>query len=271
MQTVLILIGVLIAAIILSVKFLEVFFNRSQTLAVTRTNTPSVFEKKYPEYNVDMHRPVIFRIALILSLGFVIAAFTSRTYYQASELTPTEVEFENNFQVTPVTTRLENKRMPVDKPAKKQPTLNPVIEITDTEPEPTEAEEPNQPEDDPDDSNADQFFSEPEEVDDTTTFIVVQEDPVFPGGEAKLKAFLASIPYPPDARRVGLEGIVYVRFVVSKTGKVIRVEVLKGAHKWLDEAAVQHIANKMPDWIPGKQRGKPVNVAIAVPIKFTLE
>lgn len=92
--------------------------------------------------------------------------------------------------------------------------------------------------------------------------------PQFPDG--MMQKFLArNIKYPVRAIENGVEGTVYVTFVVDKTGKVTNPRVLQGGDKSLDKEAVR-VINTIPDWIPGKQRGKAVDVQFTIPIEFNL-
>lgn len=102
-------------------------------------------------------------------------------------------------------------------------------------------------------------------------FTVVEEMPQFPGGgEAALLAYLRSnIKYPPLARENGIEGTVYVTFVVDKDGKVKEPKLLRGV-TGLDEEALR-VISKMPDWKPGKQNGRTVAVQYNLPVRFTLK
>jgi protein TonB len=69
---------------------------------------------------------------------------------------------------------------------------------------------------------------------------------------------------------MGLEGIVYVQFVVSSSGKVENVKVIKGVHRHLDNAAISAV-QKLPPLIPGKQLDKPVSLLYTVPVKIILD
>lgn len=71
------------------------------------------------------------------------------------------------------------------------------------------------------------------------------------------------------ARESGIQGTVYVTFVVERNGNVTDVRVLRGIGGGCDEEAVR-VIKAMPKWNPGKQRGKPVRVQFNMPIKFTL-
>jgi protein TonB len=100
--------------------------------------------------------------------------------------------------------------------------------------------------------------------------VIVQEMPSFPGGnEALLKYIMEHIVYPPDAVANGIQGTVYLRFVVSSTGEVTRVEVTRSVDPLLDNEALRVISS-LPGWKPGKQDGNPVPVWYSVPVVFVL-
>lgn len=100
-------------------------------------------------------------------------------------------------------------------------------------------------------------------------FVVVEEMPAFPG-ESVPKYIAKNIKYPVIAMENGVEGTVYVSFVIDQQGKVTDAEVVKSVDARLDKEALR-VINGMPDWKPGKQRGKPVAVQFTVPIEFTLQ
>ena len=118
-------------------------------------------------------------------------------------------------------------------------------------------------------------FEEPvEEVvveeDENKIFTVVEQQPEFQGGLQAMMTFLQkNIRYPASARRMGVDGTVYVSFVVSKDGSISEVKVIRGLSADLDKEAVR-VVSMMPPWKPGKQNGKPVFVRFVLPIKFTL-
>ena len=94
--------------------------------------------------------------------------------------------------------------------------------------------------------------------------------PQFPGGDAALIAFLnAYVKYPPKAAQDSVEGKVIVQFTVKKTGKIDNVKVLHSVRKDLDDEAVR-VIKMMPDFHPGKQNGKVVDMLYTVPVTFKL-
>jgi periplasmic protein TonB len=109
--------------------------------------------------------------------------------------------------------------------------------------------------------------AEPEQ----TPFVVVEEMPMFPGGEAELLKYIAAnTQYPEIAKENNIQGKVIVRFCATPKGGVSQVSVLKGVDPELDKEAIR-VVNTLPTFKPGKQGGKPVPVWYMVPIAFTLK
>ena len=103
-------------------------------------------------------------------------------------------------------------------------------------------------------------------------FTVVEQDPEFPGGMDALVQFLGSnVRYPQDARDEGVEGRVFVTFVVERDGSVSNVRVVRDPDPKgrLGQEAVR-VVKAMPKWKPGRQRGKKVRVQFNLPIQFQL-
>jgi protein TonB len=117
-------------------------------------------------------------------------------------------------------------------------------------------------------------FEEPvEEVvveDENKIFTVVEQQPEFQGGyEAMMNFIKKNMRYPASARRMGVDGTVYVSFVVSKDGSISEVKTIRGISADCDKEAMR-VVSMMPAWRPGKQNGKPVFVRFVLPIKFKL-
>jgi protein TonB len=103
------------------------------------------------------------------------------------------------------------------------------------------------------------------------SFAVVEEQPLFPGGETALLAFInKNTKYPPDAIEAQVSGRVYVGFVINANGKVSDVKLLRGISRSLDNEAMR-VVKSMPDWTPGRQNGKAVRVGFQVPVNFILQ
>jgi TonB family protein len=102
-------------------------------------------------------------------------------------------------------------------------------------------------------------------------FVVVEEMPKFRGGDKELMNYIYSnIIYPETAKAKSIQGRVILKFAIMASGKVNNVQVLKGVDKDLDNEAIR-VIESLPEWIPGKQGGKPVNVWYSVPIIFQLK
>jgi len=102
-------------------------------------------------------------------------------------------------------------------------------------------------------------------------FVVVEEMPMFPGGEVELlKWIMEHTQYPEVAKENNIQGKVIVRFCVTSKGTVDRVSILKGVDPELDKEAIR-VVQQLPAFKPGKQGGKPVPVWYMVPINFTLK
>lgn len=102
-------------------------------------------------------------------------------------------------------------------------------------------------------------------------FDVVEEQPSFPGGQGALISWLAeNIKYPVEAAKAGIQGRVIVQFVVTATGSIADVKVVRGVEPSLDKEAVRVIIS-MPKWTPGKQNGTAVNVRYTYPVTFRLQ
>lgn len=111
----------------------------------------------------------------------------------------------------------------------------------------------------------------PKHVEETKVFTVVEQMPMFPGGDAALMSYLANnIHYPTVAAENGVQGRVVVGFVVERDGSITDVSVLRGVDPSLDREAMR-VVKSMPRWTPGKQNGSAVRVKYQVPVAFRLQ
>jgi len=102
-------------------------------------------------------------------------------------------------------------------------------------------------------------------------FVIVEDMPEFPGGELALRQWIANnIKYPVIAAENGIQGKVYVQFVVDRDGGISNARIARGVDASLDQEALR-VVNSLPKWKPGMQRGKPVRVSYTVPINFQLQ
>ncbi len=227
--------------------------------------------KKTPKADLENKKNLFVMLGLVLALGVVLLAFewTSRPSQAASLGTLDAAAVEE--EVIPITRQEEIKTPPPPPP----PTVVEVLNIVDNNV---------QVDDDLSifDSEADNETlvdvapiiaakEEKEEEEEAQVFFIVEEMPEFPGGEAALRSFIAkSINYPVIAQENGIQGKVYVTFVVDKDGGISDAKIARGVDPSLDKEALR-VVNSLPKWKPGKQRGKPVRVSYTVPISFVLQ
>ncbi len=221
--------------------------------------------RKTNRADLERKRPVFFQLGLIIAISAALVAFEWKTPDYGNTVLPPRVTFEPEPDRTEI---FKEKKPELPKP----PTVtifNVVDKTTDDFPEIDinteiglgEKIEPyKMPEVLPD---------EPGDKD-PEIFIVAEEMPFFPGGDAALMRYLSlNIKYPRAARETGISGTVYVTFVVETDGSVSSIGVLRSVAGGCTEEAVR-VVSEMPDWTPGKQRGKPVRVRMNLPVKFTL-
>jgi periplasmic protein TonB len=104
----------------------------------------------------------------------------------------------------------------------------------------------------------------------TYNWVELEQKPEFPGGDPAMLEFLGNnLVYPEHAKQIGLEGKVYVTFVIDEFGNVVNVKVPREIGGGLDEEA-KRVIEMMPRWEPGKQAGHPVRVSYQLPIIFAL-
>jgi|WetSurMetagenome_2_1015567.scaffolds.fasta_scaffold08688_2 TonB family protein len=113
-------------------------------------------------------------------------------------------------------------------------------------------------------------FQLPDIIGGEEPFIVVEEMPMYPGGDGALLKYIAeNTNYPEEARALKIEGKVIVRFIVTKEGNTDGISIIKGVNPLLDNEAVR-VVGTMKGFSPGTQGGKPVPVWYMVPVNFVL-
>ncbi len=224
-------------------------------------------EKKSPKANLENKKVMFTQIGLIISLLIAWMAFEHKSYdkreIDPSLLRQTEVVEEEMVEITK---QEEPKPQPVEVP--KQTTQLEIVE-DDVEVEDIEINaEVDQAE------VIEEYVPvevEEDEVVEQEIFQIVEEMPAYPGGDQKLMEFIAKgIKYPQIARETGIQGRVFVGFVVEPDGSVSNVKVLRGIGGGCDEEAMR-VVKSMPKWKPGKQRGKAVRVSYMLPVNFKLQ
>ncbi len=105
-----------------------------------------------------------------------------------------------------------------------------------------------------------------------TPVTIAEEHPRYPGGDAGLnKALVAHLKYPKDALEAGLQGTVYVQYVVGVDGSIQDVKVKRGVHPLLDKAAVKAVQALPPYEQPARTAGQPVPYQMVLPVRFVPE
>lgn len=227
--------------------------------------------KKSPKADLESKKGLFKEIGLAVALGLTLAAFewsSSDAVTVAEQVTEEAVVEED---IIPVTTQDQIKPPPPPPPPPVADALTIVEDDTeiadDFDLQDTEATDASQVEFRP----VETVEVEEEEETSNEVFIIVEQMPVFPGGEAALRKFLATeVKYPVIAQENGIQGRVYVKFVIAADGSVTNVEVARPFDPNLDKEAVR-VVKSMPKWTPGKQRGKAVKVSYTVPINFVLQ
>ncbi|MBN1986116.1 MAG: energy transducer TonB [Prolixibacteraceae bacterium] len=226
--------------------------------------------KKSPKADLESKKNVFFMVGLVVALGVTLVAFEWTTKpKKADDLGQIQTQ-EVEEEIIPITREQQVKPPPPPPPPKVVEVLNIVdddIEIEDElEIEDTEAD---------DETVIDVApvieTQEEEEEEEAQVFFIVEDMPEFPGGELALRKYIANaIKYPVIAQENGIQGKVYVTFVVDKDGGISDARIARGVDPSLDKEALR-VVNTLPKWKPGKQRGKPVRVSYTVPINFVLQ
>jgi protein TonB len=216
------------------------------------------------------NKKLLFReIGFILAFGLVFIAFEWTSVPKELEGFSQEEQSDVVQENVPVTRQKTRKEPPPPPPPQSTEVLNIVendVAIDDELIlEQTGADQDTR-------VQIDAFTQEEESEDEEEKiFVIVEDMPDFKGGG--LKAFTRyvqeHVEYPIVAQENGIEGTVFVRFVVDKDGSIIMVETMRGVDPVLDKAAIAAVSDA-PKWDPGKQRGKPVKVCCTIPIVFML-
>lgn len=220
--------------------------------------------KKTEKADLERKKSIFVQIGLVLALSLILFGFEWKSYdkvveqvAQAQAIVIEETEIQQTKQT----------EAPPPPPAAQITTILDIVDdkiVIDNELE-IDADV---------DNNKEEYSyvetTQETEVVETEIFTVVEENPMYPGGdEARMKFLQDNIKYPQMARESGIQGPVYVTFVVEANGNITNIKILRGIGGGCDEEAIR-VVNIMPKWVPGKQRGKNVRVQFNMPIKFVL-
>ena len=220
--------------------------------------------KKSIKADLERKRPLFIQIGLVLGLSIILLGFEWKSYDKVIEVAQ-DLQGEIIEEIEIIQTQ-RNEPPPPPPPQQITTILNIVDDKIVIQ---------NDLEIDADaDDNTNEYsyveVVEEKEVVEAEIFTVVEENPMFPGGdEARMKFLRDNIKYPQMARESGIQGTVYVTFVVEPSGNITNIKVLRGIGGGCDEEALR-VVRQMPKWQPGKQRGKSVRVQFNMPIRFVL-
>lgn len=221
-------------------------------------------KKKSKLADLESKRGTFFLIGLITSLSFVLLAFRPSQEVSGVEIPKTNGPEELVVEVIPPT--WEKEKVFAMPPKLK---IFEKIRIVNNDthlPEPEILSE----------EFYDQIDDLPEIADETGdnsggVYLFPSNMPEFPGGFKNLNRWLSShIKYPNEAVEVGLEGRVYLNFIIDSDGSISSVSITRGVDKVLDDEAIR-VVKSMPKWKPGLQNGHPVKVSYNMFITFKLE
>ncbi len=263
-----------------------------------------VFEKRNKEYGAFVLRRIydkhMARGMLIGTIFFILAVSTPNIIRFIKGILPVKVEkLEMKEVVLADAPPIDPKKPPPPPPPPVEPPpikdqikfVPPVVkkdeEVKEEEPPPPKIEELKDKEiatetKEGDESGIDASLVEPvapppppppviEEEKEEEPLKFVQQMPAYPDGEAALLKWLAeNIKYPNIAKENGIQGRVICQFVVSKTGAISNVKIVRGIGGGCDEEAVR-VLKMMPNWKPGKNNGKEVPVTFTFPVLFKLQ
>jgi protein TonB len=260
----------------------NIFVPSSWVRRINKSNPDkdSVFLKKYPQADIKLLRTIFFLVGFILTFGLLIVAFNVKEPAREEVESSTMFELETEeVDVTVATTHA--KPIPPPPPPAVASSIQ-VIEVSDDR---VVGDLEFQDVDSDDDiilgdvfevggTGTEPIFSsdypgdtEEEDVPDLELFVVVEDMPVF---ENELPAHIwvqHNVKYPIVAMENGIEGKVYVEFVIEKDGKVTNPVIIRDIGGGCGDEVLKAL-EKMPNWVPGKQRGKPVRVRMTIPVKF---
>lgn len=205
-----------------------------------------------------------FNIGLVIALAFAISAFEWKSYGDIDII---------DLTANPDTP--DNEEMPItiqDPPPPPPPKKEVLVKLVEVEKDDL-ADDLKDLLDkpiNPNDAIPESITDLPPEESVETIHYIVENMPEFKGGlEAFYKYLSKEIKYPTQARKMGVEGKVFVEFVINTDGELTDIKIIKGIGAGCDQEALR-VIQSCPAWVPGKQRGVPVNVKKVIPINFQL-
>jgi protein TonB len=220
--------------------------------------------KKYPGADIKRRTDIYFMIGLTASLAFSLALFSFTNHDEVSNVNLAPPPAEEVEEVTDITRQDQAPPPPPPPPQ----TIEVIENESEIEEQTIQSSEVTQ------DTEIKTVVQEQVVVEEKTAepeiFTVVEENPEFPGGVAKMYEFIGkNLNYPPLAKENNIQGRVVIQFVVNEDGSITDVKILKDIGWGCGDEATK-VVKSMPRWKPGKQRNKAVKVRYNLPIKFEL-
>ncbi|MEH0157807.1 energy transducer TonB [Limibacter armeniacum] len=209
-------------------------------------------------------RPFFITVGLSVSLSLTLMAFEWKTYNDETLISLGKLQLDEEKPELPPITKMKPPQPP------KVITAPKIVEVDDTEL--IKDIKVDFIEFDPDmDIEEIEETTQIEEVIGDEPFDIVEENALPEGGMGTfLKWVAGNIRYPSQAKRMQVEGTVYVQFIVNKDGNLTDFQVMRGIGGGCDEEAVR-VLKKATSWKPAKQRGRPVRQRMVLPVKFRLQ
>lgn len=225
--------------------------------------------KKSPKANLERNRGLYILMGLVLGISLIFFAFewSTKTSKLDESVLVQDVLAEEEIEIT------RREPTPPPPPPPPEPEAPEVIEVVEEE---VDTRMDIKTEDDQSQRQTEVYIPPPppkpkEEEVTEEIFVVVEEQPEFPGGNAAMMKFLSdNIRYPVIAQENGIQGRVICNFVVERDGSITDAQVVRGVDPSLDREAIR-VIQQMPKWKPGKQRGSAVRVRFTLPVVFRLQ
>ena len=230
--------------------------------------------KKNPKVDLTKNSSLYFVIGLSIVLLITWRVIEWKTYKNVYDYEALTVDDDDDDDV-PITEQLKTPPPPPPPP----PPAPEIIEVIEDEEEIEETVIESTETDEEEIIEVVEVIEEYEDID--VPFAVIEDVPIFPGCERVKKAerrncfqeqmnkhIKRNFRYPEIAQEMGIQGRVYVNFIISKNGSITNIR-MRGPDKNLEKEA-QRIIAKLPRMTPGKQRGRPVRVPFSIPITFRL-
>ncbi|HOG19921.1 MAG TPA: energy transducer TonB [Salinivirgaceae bacterium] len=227
--------------------------------------------KKNPQADLEQHKSTFTQIGLVVVLGFMLIAFNWTTKERSVGDLGVVVAIDLEEEMIATEREEEPEPPPPEEQQQQQDVIEELIVVENTEEVAsinidTEATEQTM-------ITQTEIKVQAEEIveDEPEIFLVVEQEPEFPGGMEALNKYLqTNMKYPQIAKENGISGRVWLNFVVDDKGKISKIKVVRSVDPALDAEAIR-VVQSMPQWKPGRQSGRAVYVSFNLPVNFVLQ